>query len=131
MSSTHAVALLSAAQDYTGSWADLGGEAHTFGKKSIALWIENDVNGGANMRVRCLAKHALSATLEYSLPIKSVSASTVSIEENYAEFNVDADAKYVISWELDGLVPKVQFQVSAGTAGTPAAQVDSAYYTMA
>jgi len=131
MSSTQAETLISAAQDYTGSWADLGSQIDSFGKDAVAVWIQNDINSGANTRVRCLAKHAYSTTLEYVLPIKTVSSSDVKIRGNYAEFDVDEDNNYVISWELDGLIPICQIQISAGTAGTPAAQVDSAYYTLA
>ena len=122
--------ILSTPQAFTTGWVDLGGELDTRGIGSIALWLNLDVNDGANMRVRALGKHVLDGTDEYNFPIETIGASVVSAEVRYVEFNVDGDQKIVLSWDLDHIVPAVQFQISAGTVGATDAQVDSAYVTM-
>ena len=50
-------ALISAAQNFTASWADLGGEIATNQFNSIGLWLNLDINDTLNARVRLIAKH--------------------------------------------------------------------------
>ena len=118
-------------QTLTALWADVGSELYVQGARSVALWIQLDINGSTNARVRCLAKHESAGALEYSLPIRTVGASAVLVEEEYVEFNVDADQNVILSWDLDGLVPYVQFQAQVGAVGAHAAQIDSAIATSA
>lgn len=123
--------LIAAAQDLTANWADLGAELTVGGARFLGLFVELDINGSANARVRVLAKHTSAGTNEYVLPIRTVGASDVKVEDEYMEFNVDADQSMLLSWDLDGLVPYVQFQVMAGAVGAPAGQIDSAVVTTA
>ena len=125
--------LLAAAspQNLTAAWADLGAELSVWGASSIALWVNLDINNSVNARVRLLAKHTSAGTDEYVLPIRTVGASAVLVEDEYIEFNVDADQKMALSWDLNGLVPYVQFQVMAEVAGTTPGQIDSAFVTTA
>jgi len=125
--------LLAAAspQDLTAAWADLGAELLVAGASSIALWANFDINDSTNVRVRLLAKHASAGADEYVLPIRTVGTSSVLVEDEYIEFNDDADQKMVISWDLNGLVPYIQFQVMAEVAGATPGQIDSAYVTTA
>jgi hypothetical protein len=120
--------LITTAQDYTTSWADLGDEIDTHGIKNIALWIENDSNSGTGLQVQLLGKNTYSTTLEFNMPIKTVSSTSVLVEENVATFTDGSDTKFLIGFTLDMVVPKVQFQVKATGAGSTA-QVDSASYT--
>ena len=124
------VALISSPQNLTGSWADLGAEIDTNGAKVIGLWATLDINDTNNARVRVLAKHTSAGAEEYQLPIRTVSASDVKIDAEYIEFNSDADQLMVVSFDLDCVVPYVQFQVTAGTAGASPGQIDAAYYTI-
>jgi hypothetical protein len=124
-------ALISAAQDLTGAWADLGSEIKTSGFQHLGLWLNVDVNGSSDIRARILAKHAEAHADEFSLPIKTVGTSSVAIEDEYFELTDDVDQKILIGVDLDGIVPVVQIQVMAGTLGAPAGQIDAALVTMA
>ena len=125
-----ATTLISAAQNLTNAWADLGGEIETTGVNEIGVFLEVDINDSANVRARALCKTALAATNEFTLPIKTVGASAVSVEAEYMELNVDADQKILLPFALSRLVPVVQIQIMAGTVGTTAGQIDSAVYTL-
>ena len=118
-------------QAFTGSWADLGSELVVKGARAIGLWVTLDINDTVNPRVRALVKHTAAGTEEYLLPIRTVGASAVLVEDEYVEFNVDADQLMLLSWDLDGLVPVVQFQIQAGTAGVSPGQIDAAYVSTA
>ena len=120
--------LSTTAQNFTTSWVDYGDEIATDEVTDIAGWFELDANSATNMRVRLLAKIPRS-TNEYVLPIKNTSASKVDLAANYAEWSSDTDQNMVVSWELSRIIPKVQFQIQAGDAGSTG-QVDSGYYTM-
>lgn len=118
--------LISAAQDLTANWADLGAELLVGGARVVGLYAELDINDSVNARVRLLAKHTSAGTNEYVLPIRTVNSSNVKIEDEYYEFNDDADQSVLCSWELEGVVLYAQFQVQAGTVGGTAGQIDSA-----
>jgi len=122
-------ALLAAAQDLTAAWADLGAELTVTGARTIALWTTLDINDSINARVRLLVKWENAGADEYVLPIRTVGASAVLVEDEYIEFNVDADQQMILSWDLDGLVFYAQFQVQAGVVGATAGQIDAAYVT--
>lgn len=123
--------LLAAAQNFTAAWADCGTEIPTSGSTHLGIWLTLDVNDSLNMRVKALAKHTSGGTDEYELVIKTLSATDVKVDAGYIEFNTDADQKVILSIPLDGLVPYVQLQIMAGTAGATPGQVDSLYTTKA
>ena len=114
----------------TASWVDMGSEITTGGADHIGLFIDFTINSTNNFRVRALAKHTSADTDEYTFPIRAVSASDVKVEDEYIEFNVDTNSKFVLSWDLNCVVPYAQFQISAGTVGTTAAVVNDAHYTL-
>jgi len=118
------------AQNVTSNWADLGSEIRTEGYSKLGLYLNVDINDSANIRIRALAKRESAGTDEYCLPIETVSSSDVKIEDEYMEFNVDADQKVILSVQLDRLIPWVQIQVQAGTVGQTAGQIDSFYYSL-
>lgn len=122
--------LITAAQNYTTSWVDLGVEVDVHGLQTFALWIENDSNSGTGLQVQLLGKNTYSTTLEFNMPIKTVSSTSVLIEENVVTFTDGSDTKFLIGFTLDQVVPKVQVQIKATAAGSTA-QVDSASYTAA
>jgi hypothetical protein len=123
-------ALISSAQDLTAVWADLGSEIQTDKYRWLKIWIQLDINNGANVRIRILEKTALAGSIEYVQAIETVGTSDLKIEDLYYEFNVDADQNVVLLVELRNTVPVCQVQVQAGTAGAPtAAQIDSALYS--
>lgn len=124
-----ALALIVAPQALTVNWVDLGGEQFVQGATRASIWIELDINDSANARVRMLAKWEEDGANEYVLPILTVAAAVVQVEDEFIEFNVDADQSMKLAWELDGTFPWVQFQVQAGVVGAAAGQIDSAYIT--
>ena len=123
------VAVIGAAQTFTASWAALGSEIASGGYSSVGLWVDLDINDSVNARVRLIASHTTGGAT-YLIPIKTVGASSVSVEDQYLEFNVDEDQKMFISWDLDRVIPYLQFQVQVGTLNTTAAEFDSAHYTL-
>jgi hypothetical protein len=118
--------LIAAAQNLTANWVDLGAELPVGGARVIGLYVELDINGSTNARVRAMAKHESAGTLEYALPIRTAGASSIAVEPEYMEFNVDADQNVLLIVEPEGLALYVQFQVQAGAVGAPAGQIDSA-----
>ena len=118
-------ALISSAQSFTASWASLGSQQTTGGFSSMGLYLNLDINDSANARIRALALHTTGGAT-YLLPIKTTGASSIAVEDEYLEFNVDEDQKMILSWDLDRVIPFVQFQVQVGTVGTTAAQIDDA-----
>lgn len=123
-------ALKATTQDLTASWVDIGSEIQTEGYKQLLLWVNLDINSSNNARIRVLAKRANAGADEYVLPIKTIGTSDVKIEDEYFEFNDDADQKMVIPIDLDNLIPWVQVQVQAGTVGATAGKIVSIYYSL-
>lgn len=118
-----------APQDLTANWANLGAELFVQGARVIVLWVDLDINGSTNVRVRLLVKRAGAGADEYVLPIYTQAAAVVQVEDHLYEFNVDADQSMALQWTLDSAYSWAQFQVQAGAVGAPAGQIDSAYVT--
>lgn len=122
-------ALISAPQNFTADWADLGGEIDVGGMKYFSVGLEIDKNDSVDMRFRFLTKTALSTTLEFVPCLKPITASVNAIADEYSEFDVDADQNRQLIFNLFGCVQTVQCQIKAGTVGASAGQIDSAFYT--
>lgn len=118
--------LVSAAQTISSTWLDLGSEMGVEDAQNVALYASVTISDSQNVRFRALGKHR-AATTEYVMTILTVSASDVKAEDRYVELNDDADQNVAVVWELDRVFPLVQFQVSAGTVGTTAGQIETAY----
>lgn len=125
---TDVVAISETPQNFTTSWVDYGSQHDTRGYKAACVWWTLDINDTNNPRVKAVASHT-SAGTEYDFPIKTASASDVKIEDEYFEWNVDADNLTLLCWTLDNAVPYLQFQIQAGTAGATPGQIDAAYLT--
>lgn len=119
-------ALISSAQDFTGSWVDLGTKIDMRGYKDLLVYLDIDINDAIDTRVRALGDHDTNGTNEFVFPIESISASQINIQDEFMEFAVDANQKVVLRVKAQG-VPYLQLQISAGTAGATAGQIDSAY----
>lgn len=121
--------LITSAQTLTDSWADLGGEQDMSKYKRCMVWLNIDINDSQNVRVRAVGKLSKNAANEYNLPIKTTSSSQVTIQDEFMEFNDDADQKVLLEIVTNGLIPFVQLQVEAGTVGASAGQIDEADIT--
>lgn len=115
-------------QALTNAWVNLGPRVFVQGAQAIGLWLTLDINLSNNARVRPLIAHTVGGAL-HTLPIKTVGASAVLLEPEYDEFNVDADRLMAISWDLDGVVAEVQFQVMVAVVGGTAGEIDAAWVT--
>ena len=107
--------LISSAQTLTGSWVNLGNELSVKGSRLIGLWSLLTVNDSLNVQARILIRHT-SGGDDYVLPTKSMMPAQ--------------DTDEMVTWELDALIPFVQFQVKAGTVGGTAGQVTAADVTV-
>ena len=121
--------LTTTGQAFTASWVDLGSTVTCSGYNTIALWTILDINDTLNPRFRALAKLTAAATDEYAIPIKTISSTDTKLAAGYYEWNVDADQKTVVSVDCDNVVPFVQFQISAGTAGASPGEITSSDLT--
>ncbi len=117
-------------QDFTNEWADYGDEIGTDGYGTIVLWLNIDINNTQNARFRILAK-PVSGGAQYVLPINIATATVVNVEDEYHEIVVDEDAKRILSFMLDKVVPFVQVQIQAGAVGASPGQVLDSKYTLA
>jgi hypothetical protein len=115
----------------TGTWADLGSEYQLGGARACAVYVNLDINLSNNAQVRFLAKHSSAHADEFVLPIRTVSASDVKVEDEYVEFNTDADQNMILSVDLDGCVLYGQWQARVNTVGGTAAQIDDAWMVSA
>ena len=114
-----------APQSITTSWVDLGSEITCTGYKYLHIFIQIDINGGANIRLKALPKLTLAGTVEYEDAILTVGSSLQGAQADYIEFSVDEDRNYHLIYDLKKGVDVLQLQVQAGTAGT--SQIDSCY----
>ena len=95
---TDAVALIGAAQDFTGSWADLGSEIDCRGYRTLRVFLNLDINAGANLRVRVLGKHTSAHANEYNYdPNKWALVSSTLVWDatngiSYRELDSDIDS---------------------------------------
>lgn len=122
-------ALIPSAQTVTASWADMGSEQDVSKSRRTGLWLNLDINGSNNVRVRALAKLGGGAVLEYPLAIKTVGTTDIGIIGGYYEFTSDTDQQAYLEVETNGLIPIIQWQVIAGTLGSPAAIITNADVT--
>ncbi len=120
--------LITSAQALTNAWVDLGSPVPVARASFVALYITLDRGNAADMQVRMLTQHTAGGT-EHVLPIRTVSASVVAIQDEYLDFTDDLDVSMMLSWTLNGLAHFVQFQVMAVTPGT--GEVDAANVVIA
>jgi hypothetical protein len=112
-------------QTITGAWVDAGTEIAIGGFTRMAICTQLDINSTTDFRIRVQYKIASGGT-KYDSMILSPGASSVKIEPEYYELNVDADGNYCFDVSLIGM-NYVQVQIMAGTAGSPAGRVLAMY----
>ncbi len=122
--------LKSTAQDFTASWVDYGDEIGTDGFDSLGLWLNININDTKDARFRALAKHTRGGDT-HLLPINVETPSVVNVGDEYSEIINDVDARRVVSFTLDKIIPFVQIQIQAGTVGAPVGQILNSKYTLA
>jgi len=119
--------LISAAQNFTASWVQLGDKRiDCRDKQKIALWFNLDVNDSLNMRFRAVGFKDETDSDAYVLPIMSVSSSKVELADEYYEFADDDDQRMIVEIDVLDVLPYVEIQIQAGTAGVSPGQIDEA-----
>jgi len=122
------VTLISAAQNVTTSFVDLGFEIPCAGYKYLNVFLTLDINNSLDFRIKALAKHTSAGAEEYPIQYE-MRNSTEAIDGAYREINLDADDLYVAKINVES-IPLIQIQISAGTVGVTAGQIDACYYTL-
>jgi 3D (Asp-Asp-Asp) domain-containing protein len=117
--------LITAPQNLTDAWVDLGQAIFSGNKEKIGLWINLDINNSTGVQLRAKASDTTAFTDAYVLPIKTVTATKISLDEEVYEFTA-VDQKILLNIDVDGLVPYVKFQVKATVVGVTAGQIDGA-----
>lgn len=123
---TFPIALITAPQDVTSVWTDVGVPIKVNGFQRIALDVDLDINSANNVRLRWV-RQITSGAADRLHMIETVSASAVSVEDRYYEFNVDADQVVTLDFSIFP-IQFVQLQTSAGTEGGTKAQLDAISY---
>ena len=131
--------LVASAQTLTTSWADMGSQIDftrtgiSTNWKNVALYIDVDINGGADIQVRLF--YSIVSGGERIALIATATSTLVTQQPEIFQFpDADPDSgdinKFIKNFRIDASVKYIQFQVKALTAGTPAAQVDLARYSL-
>lgn len=123
--------LLASSQVVTTGWADFGPVIPCDGYDKLTLFNEIDVNSSVNIRQRILARLTVdpsTGVTEYVLPIQTITSSSILIEGQYLEFNVDSDQNIVTQYNLDGL-HFAQIQIGCSATGATGGTV-TAYYNL-
>jgi len=123
-STSDSLFVATAADTLTTTWDSLGAEIDMRGYTQLNIFVTLDINSGTNPRIRALGKYERGGADEYNFVIETVSASDVKIEDEYLEFNADADQKVIIKVETDG-VPFVRLEGYGSLGG--GSQYDKIY----
>ncbi len=124
-----AALLIQSAQTVTSDWVDLGVLIDARGFRHVAAWLNIDINVSTMLRLRCIARHTENSTDDYVLPIRSVSAGDVKLQDEYFEFSDNIDQKMIVSCDIYNIIPHCQFQVMANDLGSTAAIITTAHYS--
>jgi len=91
----------------------------------LNAFVDVTNNTGVDVRFRLQGLYE-SGGSAYALPIATVNTADVTVEDEYAEFNVDSNQRQTLVWQLFGVYPFAQLQASVGTAGGTAPILNSA-----
>ncbi len=115
--------LIASAQTVTGSWVNLGSVVDCRDCLALSLFLKFTLNDAANVRIRMLGKRTAADAELWTQALLTAGAADVKVEGHLIEFNVDADTAMVFMFDVKDVLPFVQFQVQAGTAGSTGASV--------
>jgi hypothetical protein len=124
--------LISASQDFTASFVDCGPEVYALGYSKVLFFATVDINDSLDPRFKVLAKHTGAGTEEYPLSDAKVKVHTDSTyvaaaASRYFELNDNADQLVVVEVDTTGGISWLQLQITAGTVGATAGQIDALY----
>ena len=114
------VPLITSAENFTGSWVDLGPEIDCFGYNTLKLYLKLVINLTTGARVRVIDKQESGGAEEYNPQIETVGAASIAIQPQYWEWTNNADQSTTLVYKTDGTTPFVQVQIQAAVpSGTP------------
>lgn len=126
------IAQITAAQNFTVAWADLGAgvEIDCRGYNKIRFYLTVDKNDSTGLQFRALLKETAAATGEYCYKFQSVTSGVVTQDD--AIWNLgDADGYIEISIDdLNGTVAYIQPQIICAVAGASVGQITAAKYIL-
>ncbi len=123
--------LITSPQEFTSGWLNIGREYDTRYVLMVALWLDVAINLSEGLQVRILAKHTADHANAYSLPIRAIAPDVMNLSGEFGKLTANNDQQLIVSWDLDGLIPAIQFQIKADVVGSRAASMDSCILTMA
>lgn len=123
--------LISASQNITSSWTDLGQIYDCFGFTVIGIFLKLTINDSQDFRIRLVGKTSENDSVEYSIPFKldTIENSWVKYGD-YVEIDIDIDKNMLLFFNIEGVLPCFKVQVQAGFVGSTAAQITSASYIL-
>ena len=123
-------ALITAQQEFTASWANLGPVIPVNQFNSLGLILGLEVNNSLDMRLRLIVRALGSESdPEVSFPILTPSATQVDVAPEFFQF-ADINQDIFLSFNLANVVDFVQFQIQVGTLGVTPANVQGAGYAL-
>ncbi len=120
--------LIDTPQELTTSWANLGPLIQMNSFSRLGLFLKLDINDSQNVRVRAVGKRSEGDASNFVFPLLTPSATSVGVEPELYEFTTDADVNQIIEIGTNYIVPYVQIQVQAGTAGATPGEITEADY---
>ena len=110
---------VSSPQNVTASWADFGAEIDCRGYKKLIVWITLTHTNSTDNRIKALGKHTSAGADEYELPLLTVGATVVTVQQDYYELDDDVTQKTVLEWDVTS-IPYVQLQIQCSVVGATA-----------
>jgi len=108
------LSIITASQNFTNAFADVGSEIDVSGYEGLAIWANVTKNDSSGLSIRILYKLSAGATDEYA----------ISQDENIFQL-LDQDQKVMIPIKIFPFVPIVQIQIKANSVGTTPAALAS------
>ena len=108
--------ILSAGQDLTGSFVDLGDEINCEGFSSIGIWVDLVLNDSTGVELKALASNETSGT-RYNVEDL--------LEGSGVYVFSDVSQKTLIIFKPNNVVPYLQLQVKASVVGATAGLINS------
>jgi len=111
------------------AWGNIGSAFAASGARSISIFTGLDIGSSNNSRARLVGR-VTAAGSAYALARQRDSGTATGriLVDQYYQYS-DSDQRQMLSWELLGSVPFVQFQGQVGTVGTPAAVLEAQAFT--
>lgn len=127
---TDPAALISAAQDFTNAWAQLGTTEIDCRKfNNIGAFLKITANNSLGMRFRIMGRHTTGSSDLFPMPCKVVTGTSVIVSPEYIELATNASQNMVLEFNTDNIIPYAIIQIQAGTVGATAGQVATAHYS--